>query len=140
MNDFKEYFEVRDNEIDIQGIVNNTNYMVYLGHARHKYIQHLGIDFNEYAQQGKNFVILECTLQFKYSLKPNDHFYVTCRMVPTDSPIRFAFEQEIRLKDTDQLVLKANFTTTCVNTQPKPGEKKIYIPDDIKKHYAEVSA
>lgn len=133
---FREFFEVRDNEIDIQGIVNNTNYMIYLGHARHKYIQQLGIDFNEYAKRGYNFVALECTLNFKHSLKPSDLFYVTCRMVPTSSPIRFAFEQEIRLKDSDKLILTALFITTCVNTQPKAGEKKIFIPEDIKKHYA----
>ena len=35
---FRVDFEVRDNELDIQGIVNNSNYMIYLAHARHKYI------------------------------------------------------------------------------------------------------
>ncbi len=130
---FRHYFEVRDNEIDVQGIVNNTNYMVYLGHARHKYIRSIGIDFNEYAARGHNFVLLDCTMQFKHSLKPDDSFYVTCRILPTESPIRFAFEQEIRLKESDQLILKAHLTATCINTQPQPGEKKIFVPQDIKR-------
>ena len=131
-SDFREYFEVRDNEIDIQGIVNNTNYMVYLGHARHKYIRSVGIDFNDYAARGYNFVLLDCSMQFKHSLKPDDVFYVTCRLVPTSSAIRFAFEQEIRLKESDKLILTAHLTATCINTQPQPGEKKIFIPQDIQ--------
>lgn len=107
--------------------------MVYLGHARHKYILSLGIDFNEYADRGHHFVLIECNMQFKHSLKPLELFYVTCRIVPTDSPIRFAFEQEIRLNDSDRLVLKAHLTATCINTQPKPGERKIFIPKDIER-------
>ena len=130
---FRTYFEVRDNEIDIQGIVNNTNYMVYLGHARHKYIHSIGIDFNEYAARGYNFVLLDCSMQFKHSMKPDDVFYVTCQLAPTDSPIRFAFEQDIYLKDSDKLILTAKLTATCINTQPKPGEKKIFVPEDIKR-------
>lgn len=135
MSEYKEYFEVRDNEIDVQGIVSNSNYMIYLQHARHKYIQHLGIDFNEYAARGHNFVLIDCHMQFKRSLKPGDLFYVTTQMVPTDSPIRFGFDQEIRLKDAELLILKAHLTATCVNTQPKPGEKKIYIPEEVKKQF-----
>lgn len=132
---FKEYFEVRDNEVDIQGIVSNVNYMIYLGHARHKYIQTLGIDFNDYAKRGHNFVVVECTQQFKKPLKPNDLFYVTCSLVQTDSPIRFSFEQEVRLKNSDELILKAHFITACINTQPRPGEKRFYIPDIIKNNF-----
>lgn len=137
---FKEYFDVRDNEIDIQGIVNNTNYMIYLGHARHQYIRKIGIDFNEYAKKGHNFVLLESSMHFKYSLRPHDRFYVTCRIVPTSSPIRFSFEQEIYLADSEQLVLTAHLVTTCVNTRPQPGEKKIYVPDEIKKHYTQINS
>ncbi len=106
--------------------------MTYLAHARHKYIRSVGIDFNEYTLRGHHFVLLDCHMQFKHSLKPNDFFYVTCRIVPTDSPIRFGFEQNIYLKDSPQLILKAQLTATCINQNPKPGEKKIFIPSEIQ--------
>jgi len=137
---FKEYFEVRDNEVDVQGIVNNANYMNYLAHARHKFGRKMGLDFIEYAKQGKNLVVLSCTLNFKQPLKPGDTFYVTCRLVPDESAFKFAFEQEIRFSETDRLVLKAHFTATCVNTNPGPHEEKIYVPDSIKQHYTAQSA
>jgi len=130
---FKTQFEVRDNEIDIQGIVNNTNYMVYLAHARHKYINALGINFSDYAAQGLNLVLLSCNLTFKQSLRPDDTFYVTCEVKPTDSPIRFAFYQEIRLSNTDQLIAKAELMATCVNEHAKTRAERIFIPDDVKR-------
>ena len=132
---FKEYFEVRDNEIDIQGIVNNSNYMIYLAHARHKYAHKFGINFSEYAKNNQNFVVISCTLNFKQPLKPDDKFYVTCKVVPTDSAIRFAFEQEIRFEENNKLVLKAEFIATCVNGNAKSMSEKLYVPEGIKQLY-----
>ena len=132
---FRENFEVRDNEIDIQGIVNNTHYMVYLAHARHKYIHKMGIDFVEYARNGKNLVVLSCNLTFKQALRPNDKFYVTCEARPSDSPIRFAFYQEVRLSENDKLALTAEFVATCINEKATTRAERIYVPEDIKKLY-----
>jgi len=132
---FKESFEVRDNEIDIQGIVNNANYMNYLSHARHKYIHKMGINFAEYAKNGQNLVVLSCSLNFKQALRPNDKFYVTCETKPSDSPIRFSFYQEIRLAENDKLALTAEFVATCINEKATTRAERIYVPEDIKKLY-----
>ena len=48
--------EVRDNELDAQGIVNNANYMNYLSHARHKHALELNINHTEFAQKNLNLV------------------------------------------------------------------------------------
>ena len=34
--------DVRDYEIDSEGIVNNANYLHYLEHARHRFCDHAG--------------------------------------------------------------------------------------------------
>lgn len=132
---FREVFEVRDNEVDIQGIVNNSHYMVYLAHARHKYVHKMGIDFSDYAARGLNLVLLSCNMNFKHALRPNNQFYVTCEMRPSESPIRFAFYQEIRLMENDKLVLNAEFVATCVNEKATTRAEKIFIPEEIKKLY-----
>ena len=134
---FKEHFEVRDNEIDIQGIVNNSNYMTYLGHARHKFVKQMGIDFTEYAKNGLNLVVASCNLNFKHPLKPNDQFYVTCQIKPTDSALKFSFYQEIRLTEGDKLVLTADFIATCINEKATSRAERIFIPEAIKKLYTE---
>ena len=132
---FRENFEVRDNEIDMQGIVNNSNYMIYLAHARHKYVHKMGINFAEYAAKGLNLVVVSCNLNFKYALRPNDQFYVTCEIKPSDSPIRFAFYQEIRLTENDKLALTAEFIATCINEKATTRAEKLFIPEDIKNLY-----
>ena len=41
---FETEMEVRDYECDIQGIVNNANYLHYTEHTRHLYLQSLGVN------------------------------------------------------------------------------------------------
>ena len=36
---YKLEFEVRDNEVDMQGVVSNGNYYIYFAHARHKFLK-----------------------------------------------------------------------------------------------------
>jgi len=42
---FKQNFQVRDYECDLQGIVNNAVYLHYLEHTRHEFLKQSGIDF-----------------------------------------------------------------------------------------------
>ena len=48
---FKIDLHVRDYECDMQGYVNNAVYQNYLEHARHEYLQRLGINFAILAKQ-----------------------------------------------------------------------------------------
>ena len=42
---FETEMEVRDYECDIQGIVNNANYLHYTEHTRHQVLVSLGVSF-----------------------------------------------------------------------------------------------
>ena len=46
--DFEIELQVRDYECDIQGIVNNANYMHYLEHCRHQFLQSAGLSFAQF--------------------------------------------------------------------------------------------
>lgn len=124
---FKVDFEVRDNEVDIQGVVNNSNYMVYMAHARHKFLHSINIDFAEMARNKQNLFLLSSTIEFKNALKPNDLFYVTCRLIP-EGRIKFAFEQEIRLASNDLLIAKGLNVGVCIDAN---NRNRPYIPDAI---------
>jgi len=125
---FKIDMEVRDNELDSQGIVNNSNYFVYFAHARHKHIKTLGIDFNEMAKQGFNLILIATEMKFKDALKANDKFTVTSKIVP-NGRIRINFEQEVIRTSDNKVVTSAINTATCLNTKTRrPG-----FPEEIKK-------
>lgn len=123
--------EVRDNELDSQGIVANSNYMIYLSHARHKHVHALGIDFNEYAAKNQKLVILSCTMKFKNSLTANDVFLVTSSLGKSEYPNQWVYNQDIKRVSDGKVILKAIFSSTCINGHAESEEEKLYIPEII---------
>jgi acyl-CoA thioester hydrolase len=123
---FRTDMVVRDYELDIQGIVNNSVYQNYLEHARHEYIKTIGIDFKEYAQKGINFVVIRVELDYKFPLTSGDTFWVGVRM-ELESPVKIAFFQEIYRVSDNKLILKGKITATALNSRGRPE-----IPEEIK--------
>lgn len=131
----KKFFlemEVRDNELDSQGIVNNANYMVYLSHARHKHVHALGVNFDEYAKQDQKLVLLSCTIKFKNSLVANDMFIVSSSIGKCEYPNQWVYNQDIKRASDGKVILKAIFNSTCVNGNSASDEDKLYIPELIQ--------
>jgi len=122
--------EVRDNELDAQGIVNNANYMIYLAHARHKHGEELGINHTEFAKQGLNLVLTSCTIKFRQSLHANDEFIVSSEITNGELPFHWAHRQEIKRISDNKVILKAIFNVTCVNKNAN-DDQKLYIPNLI---------
>lgn len=117
MKKFSLEMEVRENELDAQGIVNNANYMIYLSHARHKHGELIGIDHSDYLNKGLNLVVTSCTMKFKSSLISRDQFSVTSEIVPCNLPFHWTHKQEIiRTRDT-KIILRAMFNITCAKKE-----------------------
>lgn len=131
MKKFSMEMEVRDNELDAQGIVNNANYMIYLAHARHKHGESIGINHTNFANMGLNLVITSCTLKFKNSLTSNDKFVVTSEISNADLPFHWSHKQEIKRVSDGKIILKAIFNATCVNKNASDGER-MCIPEIIE--------
>jgi acyl-CoA thioester hydrolase len=110
---------VRDYELDMQGIVNNSVYQNYLEHARHEYLKTIGLDFAAFAREGINLVVIRAELDYKTALSSGDHFVIEVRMV-RESRLKFAFLQDIfRLPDR-KLVMQAKIVGTALNQQGRP--------------------
>ena len=130
----KKFFiemEVRDNELDAQGIVNNANYMIYLSHARHKHGEKLGIHHTDFAKQGLNLVLTSCSLKFRQSLSANDKFTVSSEIIAGELPYHWSHRQEIKRMHDNKIILKAIFNVTCVNTVTT-DDQKLFIPETIE--------
>jgi len=132
MEIYKLEFEVRDNEVDLQGVVNNANYFIYLAHTRHKFLKYIGVSFSKMAEEKQYLLLTSSNIEFKRSLIAEDKFYVTCKMVP-EGTVRFGFEQEIKkLDDKETLIVKSYNVAACIdgNNRNRP-----YIPDIIKNNF-----
>lgn len=109
---FELEMEVRDYECDIQGIVNNANYLHYMEHTRHKFIQTLGLDFAGLHDSGIDVVVARMNLQYKSPLHSNDRFISRLHM--TKEGLRYVFHQSIVRKEDARLCLKATVEAVCV--------------------------
>ena len=70
---FETRMEVRDYECDIEGIVNNANYLHYLEHTRHLFLKHCGLSFAEMHNRGIDAVVARMTLQYKVPLRTDEN-------------------------------------------------------------------
>ncbi|NLQ16372.1 acyl-CoA thioesterase [Marinomonas sp. M1K-6] len=113
------FFDVRDYECDMQGIVNNAVYQNYLEHARHQFIQDRGLNFAEITKQGIHLVLIKAELEYKRSLSSGDTFYIHTR-TERESKLKLAFYQRIYRAQDDQLVLNAKMTVTSTTTEGRP--------------------
>lgn len=86
--------KVRDYECDQQGIVNNAVYMNYFEHARHEYLEQVGLNFKALVDQGIFLIVTEAKLQYKRPLQAGEIFVVNSQPV-LESKFRVIFEQEI---------------------------------------------
>ena len=124
--DFTEYrftlpMEVRDYEIDYQGIVNNANYLHYLEHTRHEFCKLAGLTFGRMHELGIDPVLAHADISYKSPLRIGDAF-ISCLNVMKKGP-KFLFYQDIYTTDGTQ-VLKAIITIACIeNGQLTRGDK-----------------
>lgn len=116
---FNIELDVRDYECDMQGVVNNSVYQNYLEHTRHKYLQHIGLDFATLTEKNINLMVIRVEIDYKAPLKSGDSFISGLRMIRL-SPLRFGFEQFIYRKLDEKLMIKALVIGTNVNAKGRP--------------------
>ena len=103
-HDYCIEMQVRDYELDIQSIVNNSVYQNYLEHARHEFLITKNIDFARLHEEGVDLVVTRIEIDFKQPLKSRDKFIVsvTCEK---DGLLKLQFIQAIyRLPDMKLMV------------------------------------
>lgn len=122
----KYEMQVRDYELDMQGIVNNSVYQNYLEHARHEYIKELGIDFAEFARKGINLVVSRIEMDYKDSLTSGDGFYIKSQM-EKEGRLKIIFFQDIYRKSDDKIMVKAKVIAVALNEKNRP-----HMPEEIQ--------
>lgn len=109
---FTMKMSVRDYECDLQGIVNNANYLHYIEHTRHEFLKHAGANFAELHQNGIDAVVARMNLQYKTPLRSDDTFESCLNLTKED--IRYTFYQDIYNATTRQLCFRASVDVACI--------------------------
>ena len=103
---------VRDYECDIEGIVNNANYLHYTEHTRHLFLRSLGVSFAKMHEKGVDAVVARMTLQYKTPLRCDDHFI--SRLSLEKKGLRYIFHHDIYRKTDEKLCLKSDVEIVCL--------------------------
>lgn len=109
---FETRMEVRDYECDIEGIVNNANYLHYIEHTRHLFLRSLGLSFAKMHEQGTDAVVARMNLQYKTPLKCDDIFI--SRLALKKEGLRYIFHQDIFREHDDKLCFKSKVELVCL--------------------------
>lgn len=90
---FHATLQVRDYEIDAEGIVNNAVYLHYMEHTRHLFCKNSGLSFAEMRSQGIDPVAARIEVDYKTPLRSGDEI-VSCLNLSRRGPL-YVFEQDI---------------------------------------------
>ncbi len=85
--------QVRDYEVDVEGIVNNAEYLHYMEHTRHEFCKMAGLSFREMHARGLDPVVTRIEIDYKSSLTMGEEM-ISCLDVKRKGPL-FVFEQHI---------------------------------------------
>ena len=109
---FETRMEVRDYECDIEGIVNNANYLHYIEHTRHLFLRSLGVSFADMHNKGVDAVVARMNLQYKIPLRCDDEFI--SRLALKKDGIRYIFHQDLYRVSDEQLCFRAKVELVCL--------------------------
>ena len=109
---FETILQVRDYECDIEGIVNNANYLHYTEHTRHLFLKSLGASFAELHRNGVDAVVARMNLQYKTPLRCDDEFR-SCLNLEKEG-VRYIFHQDIYRLSDNQLAFRAKVELVCL--------------------------
>lgn len=109
---FETRMQVRDYECDIEGIVNNAQYIHYCEHTRHLFLKECGLSFAEMHRRGVDAVVARMQLQYKVPLQPDDEFLSRLRL--EKEGIKYVFLQDIFRASDEKLCFRGRIELVCL--------------------------
>jgi len=105
--------EVRDYECDLQGVVNNAVYQHYMEHARHRWMEQMGLDFAALHAQGIDLVVVRVEIDYRFPLRSRDRFVVRSAL-EREGRLRIICRQHIHRLADDKIISQATVVSACL--------------------------
>lgn len=110
--DFEMTMRVRDYEVDVQGIVNNANYLHYMEHTRHEFCRSAGFSFAEMHSRGIDPVLRKVEIEYLTPLTLGQDMVSKLKLWRKGP--RFIFRQDIFRAEDQEPVTRAEVTVVCL--------------------------
>ena len=104
--------KVRDYECDIQGVVNNANYLHYFEHARHEMMEACGLRLRDLTAEDIIPLLRQIEVKYKNSLRGSEEF--VCTVEIERKGIRFYFLEKIYRLPEMTLCADARIEIACL--------------------------
>lgn len=108
---FETRFAVRDYECDVEGIVNNAQYIHYCEHTRHCFLNFCHISFYQLHNAGTDAMVARIEAEYKRPLRPDD--VVVSRMNISKEGARYVFHHDLYREADNKLCFSARIHLIC---------------------------
>lgn len=109
---FELEMDVRDYEVDYEGIVNNSVYLNYMEHTRHEFCRRAGLTFEAMHLSGIDPVVRRAEIDYLSPLRSGERF--VCRLSLSRRGARFVFNQDIYRLPSDELAVRGVITIASI--------------------------
>lgn len=113
----KIYYE----DTDCGGVVYHANYLRYFERARTEYFAERGISIRDYMQMGITFVVAKAEIVYESPARYGDVLTIDSEIEKVRR-VSFVFNQTIRGKGEDSLLVRAKIKLGCLNGEGRPTQ------------------
>ena len=114
-------------DTDAGGIVYYGQYLCYLEEARTELLDQRGLSVQTFKDRGLAYAVRECHITYKSPARYGDILICLAKLIKTTA-VQLVFDQTIHDKKDGRLIVQAEVSLVCLNTDFKPTP----IPDDLK--------
>jgi acyl-CoA thioester hydrolase len=123
--------QVRNSEVDSQGIVHHAKYLYYMECARINHFNKIGSNLYELAQNGIDLVVTSISISYIKPLTVDEFYYVES-IIGVNLPVKYTFKNIIYNNDGEKCV-EADIEG-CAMIRKSKKIDRYYIKNDMAKN------
>ena len=126
---YKSEMRVRFGETDLQGVVFNANYLLYVDTAQMDYLRTIGVPYFDMLERGYDIVIVDASLQFLAPARFDEVLHVYARIYDIgNSSIKMDYE--IYEAESERFVARSQTAYVIIDRE---SQKPVRVPPYIRR-------